>query len=284
VLDGGYYPEGGMHRFPEALVYDFESHGGILLLSTLAKRIMIANDKIESVLIQDRHVKTKYVVSASDITTTLLDLIGEKYVGSRLLNKILNMKPSYSAFVVYLGINKSLEIKSKFSGIWYAPFYLDYNNKKYFVDDLLLDKFAILLCIPSLHSKKRDVLGKESIFLFINAPFKDIKFWKDNKDIIARKMIKRAEDVIPDLSKHIVNKTIFTPYDFHRYTFNRDGAIRGWLSIPSQIGNSVLPKSIVTDELYCVGHWTQSIGQGGIILSANSGRSVANAIGRKLGM
>ncbi len=51
IFDGGYYPQGGMQSFSDALLERFREYGGKVLLSTKVNKLRVRNNKIKNVLI-----------------------------------------------------------------------------------------------------------------------------------------------------------------------------------------------------------------------------------------
>ena len=77
ILDGGYYPKGGMQALPRVLLNRFKEFGGKVLLSCLAKKIKIKNEYAVGVKTEgNRFISSQYIISNVDATQTFLHLIG----------------------------------------------------------------------------------------------------------------------------------------------------------------------------------------------------------------
>lgn len=250
LLDGGYYPEGGMQTLPDALSEIFKEFGGKLHLSSPVKKIRVKDNKITGVdLEKGGFIPSKYVISNCNARQTFLKFLGKKIVSQDFLDRINNMIPSLSAFILYLGVNKYFhKLHKTGTNMWILSNY---------------DLDAVYL---SVKKGDFDRVGgylfyispdKKSVLAFMNAPFKNKKFWIDNKEKLSESFIKRIEeDAIPGLSKHIQYKDAATPYTLYRYTSNYKGAAFGWACTPSQLAISDFRKPSFIQGLYLTGHWT----------------------------
>lgn len=99
------------------------------------------------------------------------------------------------------------------------------------------------------------------------------KEYTELKEALADKLIAAAEEIIPQLSKHIVYKDIATPLTFERYTLNSEGALHGWFPAP---GAKLRSQKTPIKNLYQAGHWT--FPGGGIFAVALSGRNAAQLV------
>lgn len=248
LLDGGYYPEGGMQALPDALAARFTEFGGELRLSCLVKRIRVKDNKITGVNLEgDRYIPSKYVISNCDTRQTFIKLLRGKIVDGKFLSKINNMTPSFSMFILYLGVDKSINKLPKAGiNIWLLPHYN--------LDDIYLSarkgdvEYIVMI---------RVLPDDKSILAFANTSFKNKNYWNANKEEHIESFISKLEKyAIPELSKHVIYKDAATPYTLHRYTLNYKGAAYGWASIPSQFGDPDLKKPSFIQNLYFSSQWT----------------------------
>ena len=91
--------------------------------------------------------------------------------------------------------------------------------------------------------------------------------------------VRRAERFIPGLRRMIEVELIATPLTLERYTSNYQGAMYGWASIPSQVGDQRFGNTIGIEGLYLAGHWSGPLG---IPMVTQSGRHVADRILRNV--
>lgn len=250
ILDGGYYPVGGMQALPDSLAERFKILGGKLLLSCPAKKIWVKDNKVSGVVLEKYgFIPSTYAISACDTVQTFFKLLGRKAVNKDVLQKIESMIPSLSTFIAYLGIDEPFDaLPNPGTNVWYLP---QYDLGKIY-----------------LSAKKGDLEGvggymvrfspdEKTILAFVNAPFKNKQYWDTNKSKALESFIRRIEKhTIPHLSEHINYKDAATPYTLYRYTLNYKGAAYGWASLPSQLFTPELRQSASIKGLFLCGHWT----------------------------
>ncbi|PIU41664.1 MAG: hypothetical protein COS99_04270 [Candidatus Omnitrophica bacterium CG07_land_8_20_14_0_80_42_15] len=280
LTDGGYYPKGGMQNFSDKLAEKFRELGGSLMLYTEATGIKVINKNVKGVITNKKSfIKSTYIIAACDIKKTISKLIGETRVGGEFINNIRTMVPSASVFVVYLGLRRSFKnILKKCCSLWYVPQYL----KNYEFNFFKLSNISLgyVICVfPSFQDYDMAPNGKESIYLYISAPFKTATFWEKYKTILSKDLINRASNIIPYLKNSIETMEIATPQTFYKYTYNYRGACRGWAAILSQTKHQLISPQAPIGNLFFSGHWTTSpIGHGGVATVAHMGRCVAKLV------
>lgn len=263
LLDGGYYPEGGMQALPDALCERFKELGGELRLSCLVKKIKVKDNKIVgAVLEKGGFIPSKIVISDCDARQTFFKLIGKKKLEQEFSRKIDNMMPSMSDFIIYLGIDGFFESLSNLgTGIWC---FSHYN-----VDQAYKDAQKCKIEHLGGYFLRASHNGS-TIVAIMSAPYKNRIFWKTNKYIFLEHFITKIEkDIIPDLSNHIIYKDAATPYTLYRYTLNYKGASYGWAGTPTQLAVPDIRKPSFIHGLYITSSWTtQGIGISGVIYIA----------------
>ncbi|HUI46353.1 MAG TPA: NAD(P)/FAD-dependent oxidoreductase [Nitrospirota bacterium] len=273
LVDGGYYPEGGMQALPDALAEKFKEFGGDLRLSCSVKKIRIKDNMVTgTVMEKNGFIPSKYVISNCDSRQTFLSLIGRSKISNKdFLDTMNNMIPSRSIFILYLGLNNlcTEEVKSG-TNIWLLSNY-NLDNTYLLQHELNLDNACTMV---------RFMPNQKALLAFVNVPFRNKKYWDVNKEKVLESFIKRIEEkVFPELTQHIKYKGAATPFTLYKYTLNYKGAAYGWACMPSQLGLPDLRKPSFIQGLYLTGHWTtQGIGIPGVIYS---GHDTAKLILRK---
>jgi prolycopene isomerase len=95
-------------------------------------------------------------------------------------------------------------------------------------------------------------------------------------------MIKRAEKVIPDLSRHIVYQEFWSPATIDKYTLSGIDASIGWALTPQQVGPRRLSPHTPVRNLYLSGHWTRPAL--GVMATVISGLHTAKTVLNKAGI
>ncbi len=285
TLDGGYYPAyHGIQGFPDALADKFATYGGRLILGKKVEEILVKNGKIEGVELNNgKIIEAQYVVSNADATQTFKVLIKKGFCKENTSLKCMDVSPSL--FAIYAGIDKNLQkFTDETCNMWHFDTYevgkcISNLEKTITRQDLSY----IMIDFPSAHAYDLRNSNKSTLQFFLLAPFKSEKFWDKYKNVLARKILKKIEKILPNLKKEIKIKAIATPQSFYKYTLNKNGACFGWLSNLGQTRASTFPQVTSIDKLFLVGHWcTIGSGQGGVSKAIFSGRRVANLILKKL--
>lgn len=268
MFDGGYYPNGSIQSFADMLAERFQELGGHLLFSNLVKRIIVENKKVKGIEIDKKgDILAEHVIANNDATQVFFSLIGQKQIDKQMISLLNDMKPSLSAFILYLGIDGELKDLLSDSTVWFLP---HYNIDKIY-------EFTINGEVDSLDwFFARPSSIKRTIIMFINVPSKNEEYWKANKKRFIDVFIKKMEQVIPNLSSHIMFKDAATPNTLYKWTLNYKGAAFGWAWTPSQFAIKGLSQTTPISNLYLTGHWT-TIAQG-ISGVTYLGRGTANLI------
>jgi len=285
ILDGGYYPEGGMQNFSNIFAENFIKMGGTLLLQSHVTKITVNSGKIEGAIIENNiFVKSKYVVSCCDVKETFFEMLDQDSNAKKIQDTLSKLNPSTSAFAVYLGLKNRLdEAVPRCCSLWYASSYnIDSVYSDLYRNILNLEEKYVLFSFVSAHDSKLAPKNKESLCLIIGAPYLNENFWQTNKKAVTENLIKRASAVVPNINDMIEVKESASPLTFRRYTHNYQGAFRGWASTPSQTRRDILPPEITSiQNLFLAGHWITQPAQGGIPMVAYSGRNIARTIYKK---
>lgn len=272
VIDGGYYPEGGIQNLPNALDHIVKQNRGKILYGKLVKTILVANNSATGVKLESNETLTsKYVVSACDMIQTYETLLGKTITDKQIIETLRKMVPSISTFILYMGINKPFAgLPPPGTNTWYLPHY-DLDEIYDQVQKCELSKAGMYMLRVSPDQK--------TILAFVGAPFKTPLFWKQNKRQIAEDFLSRIGNLIPDIKKNIIYFDAATPSTLYRYTLNYKGAAFGWAKMPSQTYDPIFSKTTSINGLYLTGHWTSiAFGMPG---TCYSGSDTAKRILRK---
>lgn len=251
LLDGGYYPDGGMQALPDALAKIFRAHGGDLVLSCRAKKIRVKDNKAVGVVLEKRGlVRSNYVVSNCDARQTYFNLLNTKIISDDFSHTLKSMTPSLSDFILYLGVNKRFNSTlNPGTSYWYMSHYdLDSAYHSIQKGDLWSCPSGYMLRVSH---------DSSSLIAIMLAPFKNKRYWHNNKNTIMDSFISVIEkSLITDLSKYIIYKDAASPYTLYRYTLNYRGAACGWEGTPAQLAIPSFRKPSFIKNLFMTGHWT----------------------------
>ena len=208
-VHGGYFPKGGAQKFADSLKDFIVNHGGVVLTNHKVDGILVKDGRVFGVKVGEKVFKAPIVVSNANAKTTFLELIGRDHLKGEFVEYIRGLKMSPSCFMVFLGVDMDLSgyptiIKNMDEGC-----------------DIVINSNADASLAPK---------GKASITILTFANYHDFPErgtddYMRKKQELSKALIKKAEKVIPDLSRHIIVKDAATPKTFERYTSMPQGAI-----------------------------------------------------------
>lgn len=275
------YPKGGFQALADVFAKGVIKHRGKLVFKTMVTKILIEKGKAVGVELEDgTKIHSRYVVSNVDAKQTFFKLVGKQHLNRKYIKGLeepLFMPPD---FLISLGVDMDLKAMG-FDGV--AILY----NRSDSIDDIFSgdpDKCSLAIGMPSFCDPSHAPEGMATVQISALFPYNHKNYWKREKDgargeeykklkeTVANKLISAAEEVIPELSKHIVCKDIATPLTFERYTLNSEGAM-GWFPSP---GSKERSQKTPIKNLYQAGHWT--FPGSGIDSVISSGRNAAQLV------
>jgi all-trans-retinol 13,14-reductase len=208
-LHGGYFTKGGAQNLVNALSGFIRNHGGEVLTSHKVDEIVVENNQVEGVRVGDTVFKAPVVVANADAKVAFLKLVGEEKLDDEFIEYIKKLKMSPSCFVVYLGVN------------------LDLSRYPTLIKNL--DE-GYEIAVISNSDENLAPKGKSSVLILAGADYSDFpergtEEYERRKKEYAEFLIRKAEKVIPGLSRHIEILDAATPKTMERYTSTPEGAL-----------------------------------------------------------
>lgn len=268
LKDGAFYPVGSTQNFTDAITQKFIDYGGQIMLSSTVNRIYIKDVLAKGVLTdKGREFFADVFVSNIDPKQTFFELMESKDVDGSYLRKIKTMKESVSFFLLYLGLDKDVDLKPLKRGFYHTSDDVNFSNGNWFYisvptkveSDLAPDNKQIITVVVSL---------RES--------YEDIKDWDTFKERMKGYTLDYLEKLVPNIQNHIKVIEAATPKTLHRYTLNSKGAAYGWAVTVDQTWSNRLQHVTPFKNLLLAGHWTNP--GPGICAVVSSGWKVANLI------
>lgn len=295
--EGAYYVKGGSGSFSKALANNFEEMGGDLSLSTEVREIIFENGLATGIEVEDeKKNKNRYhsdsIIANCDPTHLVTDLCHSDSIPSSYIEKITSRRPSYSAVILYLGLDldvaeygfESYEIRMPKQGgkqdklkqmILENPEDIEFQEGSGTIysnvdPDCCPSGKSVLSTIyyadPEPFQKKLDEESERG------------KEYRDFKEKISDLIINRVKKVIdiPEFESHIEVKELATPLTLKRYTNNRYGAFIGWEMTSDQAIINQLPQDTPIPNLFLCGQWTMP--GGGVSAVMMGGKMVCDKI------
>ncbi|MGO9638782.1 MAG: phytoene desaturase family protein [Terracidiphilus sp.] len=236
---GGYYPQGGSGRLADALAGAVKRFGGEVHLKSPVSAITVADGRATGVqLASGRRIAAGAVISNADLRRTFLELIPPDALSASFRQTFAASELSNSAFLLHLGLD-------------YQPDFAD-------VSGLRRDDSPLRLTSPSAIDPAAAPKGYGTLEIITLLPRSEAERWFPSPDAVddaayraspayleakramGDRMIAVAEQVIPDLRKHIVFRAEASPLTFSRYCWTSAGAIYG-MAREGRIWNPISP-------------------------------------------
>jgi len=266
-MEGSYYPKGGDQNVSNAFVDVIKRNNGEVHLNSEVASILVENGKAVGVqTVSGDKYFAKSIVSNAGAVETFYNLLGNNKVPA----KLGNMEPSISAFVIYLGLDESFKSTLKNPDDFEIIVSQSYNLDQDYQWTLNYE-FEKAAYIITLFSNVDQSLARGNKFVAGMIQLQPYSYWtkyqeaydagnkeeyNKEKDRLAGSLIKRAEKIVPDISKHIEVIEIATPLTLKRYTGNTNGACYGWANTVKQFSPIDRVLKMPVKNLYLSSAWT----------------------------
>ncbi|MCW3082803.1 MAG: phytoene desaturase [Bacteroidetes bacterium] len=222
IMEGAYYPEGGMVAITEALLKLGKDLGITYRFSTPVRQIMTERKKVTGVKTDAGIDHYDVVISNMDIYNSYLKLMPDV----KKPEKTLRQPKSSSAVIFYWGIKKEFK-ELGLHNILFSENYPEEFNTIFEKKSIYSDP-TIYINITSKHTPGDAPAGCENWFTMINVPNNSGQDW-DALVVEARKnMIKKLNRVLKtDVEQYIDCEMILDPRVVEARTSSAFGAIYG---------------------------------------------------------
>jgi prolycopene isomerase len=273
VGDGAYYCRGSFQRFADALADSVRESGGEVLLRSSVRRIQVEDGRVRGIVLENgQRIESDRVLSNADALQTVHELVGPEAFPARYLAKLGRLKPSISAFVLYMAADLAFEPGSTAHETFYYPSW-DHDSCYASSRAGLPSWFSIT--VPTLLDPSLAPEGEHLLTLSTLIPH-DAAVWSGETDQMVFRLVDAADRHIGGLRDHLRFCEAGSPRTMERYTRNTQGAIYGWELSPSQVGPGRPGIQSPVAGLHLVGHWTQP--GGGVSGVVSSGIQAARAV------
>ena len=284
LMEGVFYPRGGMGSVSEAIAKSFVHSGGEIHLQTEADRILIKNGRIGGVETTDHQIFQAPLVISNINPNRLIKMLPSEFQNP-FLKKRRRWEYSLSCFILYMATD--LDLKRR--GLPYFTYLRSLSDLE--EEDRMFRRGEVprnptmMVSIPTLLDASLAPEGQHLIKVLVPAPFDyrerwgeaDPKQYRLIKEEFSQNMIHQLElKLIPEITHHLLFHDAATPLTLRRYTGNESGAMYGLASTPQQFGNSRPSQQTSLPGLFQVGHYTRP--SHGIVGASLSGFFAARTI------
>ncbi|MCJ7785080.1 MAG: NAD(P)/FAD-dependent oxidoreductase [Desulfobacterales bacterium] len=288
LIEGVFYPKGGMGKISEAMANAFLRSGGEIRLRTEADQILTRNGRVEGVLTKGGE-RFQAPLVISNINPNLSVKMLPVELRKLFAKKWSRLEYSLSCFVLYLATDLDLR-EMGLPYFTYLRFLSDLEE-----EDRILRKGEIpqsptlMVSIPTMLDPSLAPPGQHILSVLINVPYHyqgkwgggDLEKYRHIKEDFSQRILHQLESkLIPGLRSHLLFYEAATPLTLERYTGNEMGAMYGLASTPQQVGNLRPPHQTPIPGLFQVGHYTRP--SHGIVGASLSGFIGARIILKKM--
>jgi len=279
LIEGGLsnpHVKGGPQSISDAFAKSIRDNGGEVAVGQLVEKILVEDGRAVGVRIvssslstpagktasqEGNEIKAKYIISNAAARQTFYKLVGEEKVGKKFLTALGKMEPTPPFAALFLGLDMDLKRMGFVPALHIHS--STYDTDEHFrdvgaklIDEKDPDPFFRLQLAP-LSDPTSAPGGKTALVIHAipvpSSGWEDQDWGKRAVDGI----IRRAEKIIPGLSKHIVYQEFWSPATIDTYDLCGRDASMGWACSPKQIGPKRLAHTTPIKNLYLSGHWTQ---------------------------
>ena len=168
LVEGVYYPIGGMSQVPAVLTQLFQELGGEIRYGVEVEEIIAHSGRVREVLLHDeRTLPADIVVSNVDLSTTVSRFLKHQPL-TRYRRRVLGMKKGCSAAVFLFGLDRPYPQLSHHN--LYLPMNFTKSLHELFELGQLPQEPAFYLCAPSRTDSSMAPPGCESVMVLVPVP------------------------------------------------------------------------------------------------------------------
>lgn len=288
LMEGVFYPKGGMGKMAGAMANAFLRAGGELHLQTEVDQILMKRGRVEGVVTKDGKIFESPLV-ISNINPNLLVKMFPPDSQRILLRRTRGLEYSLSCFILYLATDLDL----RGMGLPYFTYLrflhdLEEENRMLCRDEVPKNP-TLIVSIPTLLDPLLAPPGQHLLKVLVTIPYGYRERWGGAypekylqiKEEFSQHILQLLElKLIPHLREHLLFYEAATPLTLERYTGNERGAMYGLASIPQQMGPWRPPHRVPIPGLFQVGHYTRP--SHGIVGASLSGLFAVRSILKQL--
>ena len=268
LKDGAFYPVGSTQKFADAIAQKFIDYGGQIMLSSEVEKIFLKDKLVKGVVTKKgKELFADTFVANIDPKHVFCELIEKNEVDDSYLQKVESMKESVSFFLLYLGLDKDIDLKALKRGFYHTSEDLSFSNNGWFYISVPTKADS------SIAPDEKQII---SVVASIKESYDDIEDWGAFKEKMKIYTLNYLETLVPDIKNHIAVIEAATPKTLKRYTLNSKGAAYGWAVTVDQTWSNRLQHTTPFKNLFLAGHWTNP--GPGVCAVVSSGWRVANLI------
>jgi prolycopene isomerase len=287
LMEGVYYPMGGMGKISEAAAESVLRSGGEIHLQREVDQVLIKQGRVEGVQTKEGEIFQAPLILSNVNPNRLAKMLPSEFQNA-LARKISHLEYSLSCFILYLATDIDLG-KMDFPYFTFLRSLSDLEEEGRMLRTGEVPKNpTLIVSIPTLLDSSLAPPGQHILKVLVTVPYRYQEKWGGDqsekydqiKEAFSRKILQLLESkLIPNLREHILFCEAATPLTLERYTGNESGAMYGLASTPHQFGSLRPSHQTPIPGLFQVGHYTRP--SHGIVGASLSGLFCAKGILQK---
>lgn len=225
LVDGIWYPKGGIYRLVEAMRSLAEERGVVVRTGEAATSIIVDEGRATGVaLASGEFVDADLVVSNVDLPTSYNRLVPPHARGGYTTRKLRSLKYTASAFMLYLGVTREYPDLAHHN-VHFGADPRDNFDAIFGRNRRLPGEPALYVASPGVSDPSVAPAGSSALMVLVPVSnLDDGTDWRAAKQAFRDQVIDRLErTLLPDLARHIVVENVWTPLDW----LQRFGLARG---------------------------------------------------------
>ncbi len=280
-----FHLKGGSQALSNGLINRFLSSGGTVRFNCGAKKIIVEDGAVKGVITEDGdHIPANHVIANASQVSTYVQLIDPENVPNETLREMRGRTLSPSAFVMFVGFDceaSQLGITDSTTFLMANTDITDRNlNRMQRLD--IDDELMVLSCydVADPDFSPPGTCQANIVTLKYGDPWLRVppSDYHRVKYRCGEAMLRRVEDIFPDVRKHIEELEVATPLTHMRYLGHPNGAIYGFEQYTKDSLFFQPGRFSPIGGLYFASGWT---GDCGFQSTLEAGLSAANSIIKK---
>jgi len=227
-LNGGvWYPQGGIYTIANSLTQLAQDLGVEIRTESPVKQITIANGEANGVILTNgTKLTAEAVVANVDVATAYEQLLPQEIVNLRRLNRLKQVEPSCSGFMLLLGVKGTYPNLAHHNIFFSSDYPREFDQ--IFRQGIPPTEPTIYVAITAKTDPAHAPAGCENWFVLVNAPPLGDQFdWNAQTAPYRELVLNHLATYGLDIRPHIRTEKIFTPEDIARQSGARRGALYG---------------------------------------------------------
>ncbi|MCY4524609.1 MAG: NAD(P)-binding protein [Halobacteriovoraceae bacterium] len=189
-------------------------------------QIIVENSRVTGVVVGEQMIKTRAVVSNSNLKNTIFNLVGEKHFNSDFIEEASQVRLNTSSCQVYMGIRRGETLPYMGDLVFYSE------DPVFSAEALLSPKVSSQAFSLYYPDSRPHMEGHYAIVSSSNAKYTDWSNldetqYKERKNFIEKRALDSIEKIIPGVREKIDFVDSATPRTIQRYTHHLQGASFG---------------------------------------------------------